>query len=51
MVVDVTVALPAGATYKRITGTQDPVVNNGATVGGSVLVSARDAVILGKVLP
>jgi len=49
---DVTVQLPPSATYRRILATpdQDTVVNDGSTVTGSVLVPAKDARILGKVL-
>ena len=39
-------ALFPGATFKRMTGTQDPTVNNGATVGPTANVPGRDALIL-----
>ena len=41
--------LPVGATYKRLTGTQDPAINSGATVTTSVTVPALDGLVLGKV--
>jgi hypothetical protein len=44
-----TFTLPSGATYKRLTGTQDPIVNNGDEVTDSVTVPARDGLILCKV--
>jgi len=49
---DVTVQLPQSATYKRIKATpkQDTIVNDGSTVTGSIVVPAKDARILGKVL-
>jgi hypothetical protein len=45
-----TFTLPGGATYKRLTGTQEPTINNGATVSGSITIPARDGLVLGKVL-
>jgi hypothetical protein len=45
-----TFQLPAGANYQRLLGTQDPTVNDGSAVSGTVTVPARDGLILGKVL-
>lgn len=45
-----TFTLPAGANYQRLLGTQDPAVNDGSAVSGTVVVPARDGLILAKVL-
>ena len=45
-----TFTLPAGANYRRLLGTQDPSVNDGSAVSGTVTVPARDGLILAKVL-
>lgn len=45
-----TFTLPVGANYQRLLGTQDPSVNNGEAVSGSIEVPARDGLILAKVL-
>ncbi|NJL71344.1 MAG: hypothetical protein HC888_06890 [Candidatus Competibacteraceae bacterium] len=45
-----TFTLPVGATYQRLLGTQDPDVNDGSEVSGTITVPPRDGIILAKVL-
>jgi hypothetical protein len=47
---DFTFTLPSGARYKKLTGTQDPTVNDGSVVSGTITIPALDGLILGKVL-
>ena len=41
-----TASIYVGAGYKRLAGTQDPGVNNGQPVAGSVTLGPREGLIL-----
>ncbi|NJL70615.1 MAG: hypothetical protein HC888_02845 [Candidatus Competibacteraceae bacterium] len=45
-----TFTLPVGANYQRLLGTQDPSVNDGSPVSGTITVPGRDGIVLAKVL-